>query len=322
MQLLAASFAISIMAVSAGIPAPILSKAEHDYGELQAYSRELDTPSTRTKSRLIRDRYLQLYATYRRSGALAATPLSEVEFIYRASTLAASYTHDDKIMHDAEAAYLILEAHGLARDRHRREMYDRYVEARQFGKAQALAKQFATLPQRTLPPPSEQYPSSTPTAWRMTDGGRPARIAVDARQPAQIIVIGHPNCGYSARAARDIAADRGLAPMLGDNAVWLLPQQDRFDFNELTRWQSAYPKMNAMIVHKQNEWRAIDHWDTPTFYFLKNGKVAYKVVGWPAGGRAAELERGLVSIGLNVKRQPGDKTTARAPSESAPFFTN
>lgn len=42
----------------------------------------------------------------------------------------------------------------------------------------------------------------------------------------------------------------------------------------------------------------LDRWETPTFYFFRQGKVVAKVVGWPGRGRKPEVRSALKLVGL------------------------
>jgi hypothetical protein len=64
---------------------------------------------------------------------------------------------------------------------------------------------------------------------------------------------------------------------------------------EFQRWNHEHPAMQHTIAYRNDEWPMIDWWGTPTFYFIKDGAVIAKFVGWPKEGRRAEL---LTALGF------------------------
>jgi hypothetical protein len=58
-------------------------------------------------------------------------------------------------------------------------------------------------------------------------------------------------------------------------------------------------------AYRQTEWPGFDIWAIPTFYFLKDGKIEAKVVGWQ-GHRGAVLEA-MKKIGLEPSGGVADR---------------
>lgn len=53
-----------------------------------------------------------------------------------------------------------------------------------------------------------------------------------------------------------------------------------------------------VFAYDLGEWPMIDDWATPIFYFLRDGRLVAKVIGWPRGGRVAGLETAIRDVGL------------------------
>jgi hypothetical protein len=52
------------------------------------------------------------------------------------------------------------------------------------------------------------------------------------------------------------------------------------------------------FAYKREEWPMIERWETPVFYFFRDGRVVGKVIGWPVAGRKNEIRRSLRRAGL------------------------
>jgi hypothetical protein len=117
---------------------------------------------------------------------------------------------------------------------------------------------------------------------------RVVRRTVDLKGE-QILVAAVPGCHFAANAIAAIDADPALRAAFA-GAHWLVPQEVSGDVDEArdTRFTLAF---------NRDEFPMIDEWDSPTFYFLRDGAVVAKVVGWPAEGRLQDL-RDAVAVGM------------------------
>jgi hypothetical protein len=52
------------------------------------------------------------------------------------------------------------------------------------------------------------------------------------------------------------------------------------------------------IAYAGDDWPEVRIWQTPTFIFLKDGKVTGKVIGWPKEGNSEALRREMLKLGL------------------------
>lgn len=299
LNFLSATFAFMLIA-AASSPAATISDAEHRYNDLLDFSKNIDKTTSLEKSRRIHAEYKRLFDTPKKVSIGSPITDTDLEFAFRAAELTAFYTLDADDVRAAETAYIALSDRGLAQERHREDLYKTFVAARQFDKATDLATGHPTLSRQWLPPADTSEPKG-PTAWALSKPEMLAmRVPVETDRPALIVIVSHPDCSFSARAARDIAQDARLAPLLAHNAIWLMPQSAQFDFDRLARWQAVYPTMRSMITHKRSEFSWMRDWDTPTFYFLKNGRVVHTVIGWPKdGSRKADVVAGLKMLGLD-----------------------
>jgi len=82
---------------------------------------------------------------------------------------------------------------------------------------------------------------------------------------------------------------------LKTNGYVLFRQDGRFDFELLLQWSSQLP-MPSYVIRSELDWPQIPYWGTPTFYFIKEGRVIQQIVGWPPEGRVKALLAALQSI--------------------------
>ena len=51
-------------------------------------------------------------------------------------------------------------------------------------------------------------------------------------------------------------------------------------------------------VYLQKEWPLIESWQTPGFYFIKDGTIVASVIGWPGDQQLETLKDAFRRIGL------------------------
>jgi hypothetical protein len=113
---------------------------------------------------------------------------------------------------------------------------------------------------------------------------------VDVAVLPRILVIGHPSCHFIQDAAHTIGADPALRKLFAAaHAKWLAPQDTGTDFTFFHRRNTEHPDLPMTIAYRAAGFPMIDHWATPTFYFLDHGRIVSKVVGWPQVGRRDEI---------------------------------
>jgi hypothetical protein len=217
----------------------------------------------------------------------------------------AFYGHDVASVGLAATLLDVMEKRGIATDEHYLTMHETFMGARMFDEARALAARHPVPGIEAVPElRSAELVSQAPTELVVDPGARVLlRRSVDL-QPAQVLVVSHPLCHFSQDAMRDIEAD----PVLREafiKAKWLGPQHNNLKFDAFQRWNHDHPGMQHTIAYRKDEWQMIDWWGTPTFYFIKDGAVIAKAIGWPKEGRRAELLADLRHVGL--LREPGHR---------------
>ena len=164
--------------------------------------------------------------------------------------------------------------------------------------------------------PDEAFPLQ-PTIKGQASTGSPAflqardashrvfdRVPVDVTKGARVIVVGHPYCHFTRNAVAAIDEQPKLSEAIGKVAMFIMPPRRTLDSTEAEDWNKAHPREAMHLVERKTDWPMVDSWDTPTFYFLRDGRVVTKVTGWPRGGHMSELLAGLASIGVKVSVEP------------------
>ncbi|MGH6977677.1 MAG: hypothetical protein ACRED4_00035 [Brevundimonas sp.] len=218
-------------------------------------------------------------------------PDEDLRALTLAAQLAVFYHHDHDILDDAMADLRLLEDRGVARPGDIRAAYGLLVAGRRFEQARFF---LSAHPDLEEPPPPRLLGvrSDVQGAAEMRVGeieGTLLWAPVDLAQLPRILVIGHPLCHFTTNAARAIEADPDLRALFAAQAKWLAPQDNTTDFDVFRQWNAAHPDKQMTIAWRAADFPIIDHWATPTFYFIENGRVVSQVQGWPKGGRREEI---------------------------------
>lgn len=256
-------------------------------------------------------RFAAVAAEYQRWFAAAASqPMAalsdgDVEVMFRAAEMMASYFPGPAHVRTVAAAAEQLERRGKAEARHYQHLAQTYLVARQLEQARQLR---ARHPEAKIDPvpvireASEAAPGQ-PGVWRLAHDSTAAapileRHGVDVHRDAQVLVVANPFCHFALAAVAALDADAELGPLLAARSTWITPQDGFFAVAEAEAWNRAHPRLPIAFSVRRDEWPLVDDWATPTFYFLRRGELVAKVSGWPKEGRRAELSAALAQIGL------------------------
>lgn len=224
----------------------------------------------------------------------------DLHLLYDATVVATIHTKNTAYLATLKRAEARLSALAAATPEQYTQMFRVLVLLRRFDAARALADAHPDLDVEQLPRILDRTPPNA---------SGPGLLVVDAtedlllRQAANlprgphIVVVGHPLCHFSRNAVAAIEADPDLARIFA-NASWIKPQDGRLRFNTMQEWNAQHPGAIYRIAWRESEWPLIDSWATPTFYFIEDGKLAAKVVGWPAEGNRDALLSAADEIGL------------------------
>jgi len=178
--------------------------------------------------------------------------------------------------------------------------YGALVAARDFNAAQAFFHNYSyALPRR--PPkliPLKGREAGMASELVVNTDGAVLKESMARLEPTTILVVGDPLCAYTQQAADDISRSSPLRKLMRDYSRWIAPPSRQPDFSVYAQWNAHHPDAHFSLVYRRSDWRMINHWETPAFYFFKNGRVVRQVTGWPRGGRQQELLSAAKAIGL------------------------
>lgn len=183
-------------------------------------------------------------------------------------------------------------------------MHRYFLTFRLFDEARAFRRDY---PDQGLPAP----PPIVPLASAPSDDPRTVlrfinrdfaleRQAIDLRSSPKVLVIGHPSCHFSKSAVSAIAADPQLSKAMSTAAIWLTGPFSSLTDGVIAQWNRQHPAYSYRYVEFKSDWSEVNYWGTPSFYFIKDGQLVKKVVGWPNDSvpeRKEALRTGLHAIG-------------------------
>lgn len=219
--------------------------------------------------------------------------LSSVDLghLHLAAQIVGTYAIEERYARDMLAVLNELESRGDATKSHYKATYRMLVAVRDLAGARRLTAKYRSEELEVLPTVrAGPEAGKGPAVWLLSeDPNEVVSARVDVETGRRIVVVSHPLCRFSSNASSAIAADDVLGPVFRSYATWIAPQSGKLDLPVLQQWNREHRDFDVGLVVRQTEWTFIDYWGTPTFYFLKDGAVVQKVIGWPQEGRREEL---------------------------------
>ena len=256
-------------------------------------------PFTRVAASRIHERYRALFSTNQTSAALGKLGSNDVVLLFRAAGADFLYSVSRVSLDDMQLDLAELHRRGIAREANDEKVYAALLESRLFDKARAFGRQHRLASVETVPDVEDHVVRKGPTTLLVRDGGKKLiRESVDLGKGRLVIVISSPLCHFSQRATRSIEGDAFLRPLIRDHSLWIVPPDQSTPFATVATWNRLHPHEQMAYVYRREEWPMVERWETPVFYFLKDGRVVSKVRGWPRAGRKAEIRRSLRLAGL------------------------
>jgi hypothetical protein len=127
------------------------------------------------------------------------------------------------------------------------------------------------------------------------------RRELDINRGSQIVVLSSPMCPPCEQAAREIANDPELSRVFREHSLWLAPTHTPLDDQYFRAWSNAHPEFRTTAIYDPDEWPAaisVELQATPTFFFLVDGKLKKRVLGWPSHNGKTRIVDPLRNIGL------------------------
>lgn len=197
---------------------------------------------------------------------------------------------------DMEKAYALLEKRGLGGPEKGKDVFGALLEARNFGGARLFR---AAHPGFGLPPvPEIEGKTTAKPGLRLVyemgaSADRMRAESVDPEKPG-VVLAGTPGCHFCNYALAAIESDPKLLRIFRKHGLLLT---SRADFPRILKRNSS-KALKFKLVADVKDWPGLDFASSPTFYFMKEGKVLYSFSGWPKTGKMDELYIGLGRLGL------------------------
>jgi hypothetical protein len=277
---------------------PSQSRIEKLFDTFYAFHRDAtrDDPTALALASRVVNRYRLDFAAYQTPATVQTVGTGDLSFLFRAADIAFSYAISGDMLDDMQLDVDELHRRGITRED--RKFYAALIENRLFDRARAFAQSQSLGSIEIAPHIRDATTGAGPTALFVKNGGRVlVRQTVDLSNN-QIVVVSSPFCHFSQRAVRSLEHDAALAPLFRDHALWIVPPDEGTPFSSVADWNQAHPIGPMKYTYRREEWPMVDRWETPVFYFFRNGHVVGKVTGWPKEGHKAEIRQSLKAAGL------------------------
>lgn len=309
-----ACFILSFACASASRSPGLLSAIQQRLDELNPPPSYFETdPSTRQLALVYNKRYGELFSRLQTPKNVAVFNSGDVQALFQAAQSAAFYTVDPRYVRDMQLDLSELQKRGVASQLQYNLLYREFIDTRQFSEAQAIARthpadsferygglhpgeKIELVREKMAPVPDFHDATGpdlrTPTFLSLSSNGRELiRRSVRVDAPAQIIVTISPDCEFAQGGIQAIEADPTLRSIILNHTIWLIPPPATPTFESIARWNRSHPDVIMHLAYDMREWPMIDRWETPTFYFLRQGKLVGEVVGWHVDQVDGELRR-------------------------------
>ena len=224
----------------------------------------------------------------------------ELEARFEATYVATSYEHSSRHLPALLAMHDELFARGKGRGALSADVFRMLLLTRELSQAERFHRERFAPDMGPMPTLHDGVTrrNGRPTVWRVAASSLEAHRETLPRVERRIVVVSHPLCGFTRNAVRPIAADRQLSTVFREHAVWLTPADGLSSLGAIQAWNRDHPEQEMRIAHRRDEWRAIDSWATPTFYFFEGDELRSKIVGWPAASQLDALREAAHKAGL------------------------
>jgi hypothetical protein len=220
----------------------------------------------------------------------------------RAVSTASFYRPDDWILTRYQAALDEAKARGIATPEDFRDLFDAYLAASHYAQAERLVRSHPELDLPEVPeivPPGSAPSDHHPVLWRVAD--EPLRLEgfTVALDEPRLLIVSSPGCGFCRMAARALAADEVLGPLMREHTLWLAAKSANNTYPRMLRFNREYPDATHYYVDDPTGWPVPRFDFTPRFHFTDGGEVRETLAGWRGGSEALwSIARGFQAIGL------------------------
>ncbi|HUA78740.1 MAG TPA: hypothetical protein VL997_00090 [Dyella sp.] len=275
-----------------------LTPVEQSYIKFDRLVR--DNSGKADEARQASEVYQSVFSVYQSPWKLRSLTLRDVQAVFMAADTVDFYDPSDRHITDMRLDYAELSRRGAATLDQTSAFYGALFQARKFEEMTAFYTQHKSA---QLPKPPLYFAKAdvgqrhvvldvSSTSNTLTVRGD------DIDHGSKILVISHPLCHFSQNAMRAIEANAELRRVFDQNSVWVSPPDRNLDLGPFQEWKKNHREAPISIALNQASWPEVQIWQTPTFIFLREGKVVGEVIGWPVEGNVKALDEEIAKIGL------------------------
>ena len=269
--------------------------------------------TTREKAEALEHFYADAFRGRQNASYIHTASPSEVEVLFQAANTVSFYTGKSAYAQDMALDLERLSRAGMATGDEYEDLYGAHLEARDFVQAEAVATQHLGGSIRS-PTVLGTVDSSKPAVLLpRRDGSLQATPVAFAKN--QIVIVAHPLCHFTQNAVHYIEQHPGLQRVFAEHSLWVVPPDRKLDTTVVQQWNNHHPALPMSFAYNRFAWPHFDAWDTPVFYFLRDGNLVDTIAGWPTGGHAKDLNDALARLGLlEQSRQATAPPSERGPA--------
>jgi hypothetical protein len=229
----------------------------------------------------------------------SASP-DQLRSMFDGARVASFYTGEFRYFDRAKTCYDQLAQRSATRRSEDLTMFKIYARHRAFDQARKFSIQH---PELGLPeiPGFEDSPTITAPSVISIEQRKGVtkfvRKPVNFNKSTQIVVISGAQCKFSRAAIASIEADPDFKRQLS-GTLWVTPPEDLIEYRAIAQWNLEHVGTQLQVAFSQKEFEHLDMSQTPTFYFMRNGKIVNKLVGWRSNERLGELKSYVQELGI------------------------
>lgn len=214
------------------------------------------------------------------------TLLPEIRALFDAFNARAFYTDS---MVDAlafEKLALLLKARTDLRPSEAKAVFGALVSVRAFDRARRFQNLANVSTLEPLPQTIDAAIDGTATTLWFVDKLKRVleRKLIPELRGVQLVVVASLDCQFSVRALNAVTENEALMQSLPPVTYWIIPPERALNFAKIQKWNFDHDLLQFALANKKEEWQFLDSWETPEFYFVKDGKVVDRLTGWPRDG--------------------------------------
>lgn len=294
-----AFFVVTAAALAAGVASATDALTSWEKAEQQLRQVSRDNAGSADRARLISATYTQLFGQVR-STDLAKVASRDLHAMFKSAASVDFYETTDAHLADLRRVMTALEDRQEASANEVETFYGALFQNRKFDE---MATYHAKHMEAGLP---------NPIAYRGVPMGNTSHAVlavaltanevsgskVDLGKGAHILVVAHPLCHFTQNAMAAIESDPAMEKVFGQASAWVSPADRNVDITPFQAWNRKHASTPIAIAYAENGWPEVRIWQTPTFIFLKDGKVTGAVVGWPKEGNMEALRQAMSTLQL------------------------